>query len=108
MNAVAGPSPTAVGAVRRRRPVLAVKNIEVIYNSGDPGAARRLARSAARQDRCAAWRQRAGKSTTLKSISDAAALGTRRGRPRAAIEFRGQRTDQLTPGDLVEPWAWYR
>jgi branched-chain amino acid transport system ATP-binding protein len=42
----------------------------------------------------------AGKSTTLKSISTL--LGSERGAvTKGSIEFRGQRTDQLTPGELV-------
>ena len=43
----------------------------------------------------------AGKSTTLKSISTL--LAAERGAvTKGSIEFRGERTDQLTPGDLVE------
>lgn len=42
----------------------------------------------------------AGKSTTLKSISTL--LGAERGEvTKGSIEFRGQRIDKLTPGDLV-------
>ena len=42
----------------------------------------------------------AGKSTTLKSISTI--LGAERGQvTKGSVEFRGQRIDQLTPGDLV-------
>jgi branched-chain amino acid transport system ATP-binding protein len=42
----------------------------------------------------------AGKSTTLKSISTL--LGAERGQvTKGFIEFKGQRVDQLTPGDLV-------
>jgi branched-chain amino acid transport system ATP-binding protein len=42
----------------------------------------------------------AGKSTTLKSISTL--LGSERGAvTKGSIEFRGQRTDQFTPGELV-------
>ncbi|WP_243645053.1 ABC transporter ATP-binding protein [Rhodovulum euryhalinum] len=42
----------------------------------------------------------AGKSTTLKSISTM--IGAERGRvSKGSIHFRGERTDQLTPGDLV-------
>jgi branched-chain amino acid transport system ATP-binding protein len=42
----------------------------------------------------------AGKSTTLKSISTL--LASERGAvTKGSIEFRGERTDQLTPGDLV-------
>jgi branched-chain amino acid transport system ATP-binding protein len=42
----------------------------------------------------------AGKSTTLKSISTL--LASERGAvTKGSIEFRGQRTDQLTPGELV-------
>ena len=42
----------------------------------------------------------AGKSTTLKSVSTL--LGAERGEvTKGSIEFKGQRVDQLTPGDLV-------
>jgi branched-chain amino acid transport system ATP-binding protein len=43
----------------------------------------------------------AGKSTTLKSISTL--LGAERGEvTKGSIEFRGERTDRLTPNDLVQ------
>ena len=42
----------------------------------------------------------AGKSTTLKSVSTL--LASERGAvTKGSIEFRGQRTDKLTPGDMV-------
>ncbi|HEX7927915.1 MAG TPA: ATP-binding cassette domain-containing protein, partial [bacterium] len=81
-------------------PVLAVKNIEVIYDhvilvlrgvslEVQPGGIVALLGG-----------NGAGKSTTLKSISTL--LGLERGAvTKGSIEFRGQRIDQLTPGDLV-------
>lgn len=81
-------------------PILAVKNIEVIYNSvilvlrgvslevPQGGIVALLGGNGA------------GKSTTLKSISTL--LASERGAvTKGSIEFRGQRTDQLTPGDMV-------
>jgi branched-chain amino acid transport system ATP-binding protein len=81
-------------------PVLAVKNIEVVYNHvilvlrgvslevPQGGIVALLGGNGA------------GKSTTLKSISTL--LASERGAvTKGSIEFHGQRTDQLTPGDLV-------
>ncbi|HJT14552.1 MAG TPA: ABC transporter ATP-binding protein [Dongiaceae bacterium] len=81
-------------------PVLAVKNIEVIYDHvilvlrgvslevPQGGIVALLGGNGA------------GKSTTLKSVS--ALLASERGAvTKGSIEFRGQRTDKLTPGDLV-------
>ena len=83
------------------QPVLAVKNIEVVYDHvilvlrgvslevPKGGIVALLGGNGA------------GKSTTLKSISTL--LAAERGAvTRGSIEFRGERTDQLTPGDLVE------
>jgi branched-chain amino acid transport system ATP-binding protein len=81
-------------------PILAVKNIEVIYDHvilvlrgvslevPQGGIVALLGGNGA------------GKSTTLKSISTL--LASERGAvTKGSIEFRGKRTDQLTPGDLV-------
>jgi branched-chain amino acid transport system ATP-binding protein len=81
-------------------PVLAVKNIEVVYDHvilvlrgvslevPKGGIVALLGGNGA------------GKSTTLKSISTL--LASERGAvTKGSIEFRGERTDQLTPGDLV-------
>ena len=81
-------------------PILAVKNIEVIYDHvilvlrgvslevPKGGVVALLGGNGA------------GKSTTLKSISTL--LASERGAvTKGSIEFRGERTDQLTPGDLV-------
>jgi len=88
--------PVAAGA----GPILAVKNIEVIYDSvilvlrgvslevPQGGIVALLGGNGA------------GKSTTLKSISTL--LASERGAvTKGSIEFRGERTDRLTPGDLV-------
>lgn len=88
--------PAATGA----GPILAVKNIEVIYDHvilvlrgvslevPQGGIVALLGGNGA------------GKSTTLKSISTL--LASERGAvTKGSIEFRSQRTDQLTPGDLV-------
>jgi branched-chain amino acid transport system ATP-binding protein len=81
-------------------PILAVKNIEVIYDHvilvlrgvslevPKGGIVALLGGNGA------------GKSTTLKSISTL--LASERGAvTKGSIEFDGERTDQLTPGDLV-------
>jgi branched-chain amino acid transport system ATP-binding protein len=81
-------------------PVLAVKNIEVIYNSvvlvlrgvslevPKGGIVALLGGNGA------------GKSTTLKSVSTL--LASERGAvTKGSIDFHGQRTDKLTPGDMV-------
>src|ERR1044072_5475570 len=88
--------PDATGA----GPILAVKNIEVIYNQVI--LVRRCVSLEVPQGRIVALLggNGAGKSTTLKSISTL--LASERGAvTKGSIEFRGERTDQLTPGDLV-------
>ena len=82
------------------QPVLAVKNIEVIYNHVI--LVLRGVSLEVPQGKIVALLggNGAGKSTTLKSISTL--LGSERGAvTKGSIEFRGQRTDQLTPGELV-------
>src|SRR5262245_62192283 len=81
-------------------PVLAVKNIEVIYN-GVILVLRGVSLDVPQGKIVALLGGNgAGKSTTLKSISTL--LASERGEvTKGSIEFRGQRTDQLTPGDLV-------
>jgi branched-chain amino acid transport system ATP-binding protein len=89
-----------VAAAAAATPILAVKNIEVIYDHvilvlrgvslevPQGGVVALLGGNGA------------GKSTTLKSISTL--LGAERGAvTKGSIEFRGQRTDKLTPGDMV-------
>jgi branched-chain amino acid transport system ATP-binding protein len=81
-------------------PVLAVKNIEVVYDhvilvlrgvSFQVPLGRIVALLGGNG---------AGKSTTLKSVSTL--LAAERGVvTKGSIEFRGRRTDRLTPGDLV-------
>ena len=90
----------AAAAAVAAGPVLAVKNIEVVYDHvilvlrgvslevPKGGIVALLGGNGA------------GKSTTLKSISTL--LASERGAvTKGSIEFRGERTDQLTPGDLV-------
>ena len=90
----------APGSEAATRPVLAVKNIEVVYNNvilvlrgvslevPQGGIVALLGGNGA------------GKSTTLKSVSTL--LASERGAvTKGSIEFRGQRTDRLTPGELV-------
>ena len=82
------------------QPVLAVKNIEVIYNHVI--LVLRGVSLEVPQGKIVALLggNGAGKSTTLKSISTL--LASERGAvTKGSIEFRGQRTDQLTPGELV-------
>jgi branched-chain amino acid transport system ATP-binding protein len=99
MNVAVEPAvdrPAAAGL----KTILAVKNIEVIYDHvilvlrgvslevPQGGIVALLGGNGA------------GKSTTLKSISTL--LAAERGAvTKGSIEFRGKRTDQLTPGDLV-------
>ena len=88
--------PAATGA----GPILAVKNIEVIYNQVI--LVLRGVSLEVPQGKIVALLggNGAGKSTTLKSISTL--LASERGAvTKGSIEFRGQRTDQLTPGELV-------
>ncbi|NJL50374.1 MAG: ABC transporter ATP-binding protein [Blastochloris sp.] len=81
-------------------PALAVKNIEVIYNHVIlvlKGVSLEVP-----QGKIVALLggNGAGKSTTLKSISTL--LASEGGAvTKGSIEFRGRRSDQLTPGDLV-------
>src|SRR5262245_63771978 len=94
------PERSSTDATRQKPPILTVKNIEVIYNHvilvlrgvslevPDGGIVALLGGNGA------------GKSTTLKSISTL--LAAERGAvTKGSIEFRGQRTDTLTPGELV-------
>jgi branched-chain amino acid transport system ATP-binding protein len=91
---------TAATAEASVPPLLAVRNIEVIYNrvilvlrgvSLDVPQGRIVALLGGNG---------AGKSTTLKSISTL--LASERGAvTKGSVVFRGQRIDQLTPGDLV-------
>ena len=91
---------TAAGSGPETAPVLAVKNIEVVYNSvilvlrgvslevPQGGIVALLGGNGA------------GKSTTLKSVSTL--LASERGAvTKGSIEFRGKRTDNLEPGDMV-------
>ena len=81
-------------------PALAVKNIEVIYNSVI--LVLRGVSLEVPEGKIVALLggNGAGKSTTLKSISTL--LASERGAvTKGSIEFRGQRTDKLTPGDMV-------
>jgi branched-chain amino acid transport system ATP-binding protein len=102
MNVVAHPAAerTAAAAPAVAVPVLAVKNIEVIYDhvilvlrgvSFDVPKGKIVALLGANG---------AGKSTTLKAVSTL--LASERGEvTKGSIEFRGQRVDRLAPGDLV-------
>jgi branched-chain amino acid transport system ATP-binding protein len=67
----------------------------------DPGAQGRFARGAEGQDRGLLGANGAGKSTTLKSISNL--LRAERGDvTKGSIEFKGERIDQMTPNELVK------
>jgi branched-chain amino acid transport system ATP-binding protein len=81
-------------------PVLAVKNIEVVYDHVIL-VLRGVSLEVPRGGIVALLGGNgAGKSTTLKSISTL--LASERGAvTKGSIEFDGERTDQLTPGDLV-------
>ena len=81
-------------------PALAVNNIEVIYNSVI--LVLRGVSLEVPEGKIVALLggNGAGKSTTLKSISTL--LASERGAvTKGSIEFRGQRADKLTPGDMV-------
>ena len=81
-------------------PLLAVKNIEVIYDHVI--LVLRGVSLEVPQGKIVALLggNGAGKSTTLKSVSTL--LASERGSvTKGSIEYRGRRTDQLTPGDLV-------
>jgi len=101
MNGTVSPAVDRTAAVRAAaQPVLAVKNIEVIYNHVI--LVLRGVSLEVPQGKIVALLggNGAGKSTTLKSISTL--RGSERGAvTKGSIEFRGQRTDQLTPGELV-------
>jgi branched-chain amino acid transport system ATP-binding protein len=99
MNVVVQPS-NSTGVGPGVAPILSIKNIEVIYNNiilvlrgvslevPQGGVVALLGGNGA------------GKSTTLKSVSTL--LAAERGAvTKGSIEFRGKRTDKLTPGDLV-------
>ena len=103
MNTATTPaSLTASAAVSQTpaQPILAVKNIEVIYDhvilvlrgvSFEVPQGKIVALLGANG---------AGKSTTLKSVSTL--LASERGEvTKGSIEFRGQRTEALAPGDMV-------
>ena len=92
----AAASAAAAGAV----PILAVKNIEVIYDHVI--LVLRGVSLEVPQGKIVALLggNGAGKSTTLKSVSTL--LASERGDiTKGSIEYRGQRTDQLSPGDMV-------
>lgn len=95
-EAVAEHAPAAAPA----RPILAVKNIEAIYDNII--LALRGVSLEVPEGRIVALLggNGAGKSTTLKSISTM--LAAERGKvTKGSIEYRGQRIDRLTPNDLV-------
>jgi branched-chain amino acid transport system ATP-binding protein len=100
MNAVVESSASRAAPSADGRPVLVVKNIEVIYDSVI--LVLRGVSFEVPQGKIVALLggNGAGKSTTLKSVSTL--LASERGAvTKGSIEFRGQRTDQLTPGELV-------
>src|SRR5262245_14818484 len=95
--AVERPAPApAAGA----KPILAVNNIEVIYDHVIlvlRGVSFQVPQGKIVALRGGNW---AGKSTTLKSVSTL--LTAERGEvTKGSIEFRGKRIDKLTPGELV-------
>jgi branched-chain amino acid transport system ATP-binding protein len=98
VNSVA--EPAAAPSEAAARPVLAVRNIEVIYDHVI--LALRGVSLEVPEGKIVALLggNGAGKSTTLKSISTL--LASERGAvTKGSIEFRGQRIDKLTPGELV-------
>src|SRR5262245_61047077 len=101
MNASAASTLERTGAVSSAaQPILAVKNIEVIYDHVI--LVLRGVSFEVPQGRIVALLggNGAGKSPTLKSISTL--LASERGAvTKGSIEFRGERIDTLTPGDMV-------
>src|SRR3546814_9019372 len=99
MNASVEPSVVA-SSVPEGAPVLAVKNIEVVYNHVIlvlRGVSLKVPQSGIVSLLGA---NGAGKSTTLKSVSTL--LAQERGAvTKGSIEFRGRRTDNPKPGELV-------
>ena len=103
MNTVTAPASLTGGAALPQataQPILAVKNIEVIYDhvilvlrgvSFEVPQGKIVALLGANG---------AGKSTTLKSVSTL--LASERGEvTKGSIEFRGKRTEALAPGEMV-------
>jgi branched-chain amino acid transport system ATP-binding protein len=99
MNVSVEPT-AAAGTGLQAAPVLAVKNIEVVYNHVIlvlRGVSLKVPQGAVVSLLGA---NGAGKSTTLKAVSTL--LARERGAvTKGSIEFRGKRTDPLAPGDLV-------
>ena len=90
----------AAGAASSPPPVLSVKNIEVIYDHVI--LVLRGVSLEVPQGKIVALLggNGAGKSTTLKSVSTL--LASERGDiTKGSIEFKGKRTDNLSPGDMV-------
>ena len=90
----------AAGAASSLPPVLSVKNIEVIYDHVI--LVLRGVSLEVPQGKIVALLggNGAGKSTTLKSVSTL--LASERGDiTKGSIEFKGKRTDNLSPGDMV-------
>jgi len=99
MNALAE-QPKTAAAANAAPPILAVKSIEVIYDHVI--LVLRGVSLEVPQGKIVALLggNGAGKSTTLKSISTL--LASERGNiTKGSIEFRGERTDKLSPGDMV-------
>ena len=93
--------PAVAGAASAAPPVLSVKNIEVIYDHVI--LVLRGVSLEVPQGKIVALLggNGAGKSTTLKSISTL--LASERGDiTKGSIEFKGKRTDGLSPGDMVQ------
>ncbi|WP_018411336.1 ABC transporter ATP-binding protein [Methyloversatilis thermotolerans] len=81
-------------------PMLAVRNIEVIYNHVILALRGVSMQVSPRSIVALLGANGAGKSTTLKAISTL--LASERGEvTKGSIEFRGQRTDRKTPGEMV-------
>ena len=99
MNAVMQ-APSSAPDAAAQPPILAVKNIEVIYDHVI--LVLRGVSLEVPQGKIVALLggNGAGKSTTLKSVSTL--LGAERGDvTKGSIEFRGERINDLTPNDLV-------
>ena len=74
---------------------------EVIYNH-DPGAQGASRCRCARAASWPSWGHGAGKTTTLRAISNLPTQGEAERVTKGSIELRGERIENLSPADLVQ------
>jgi len=100
LTVTAEPADLAAAPTPSAEPILSVRNIETIYD-GVILVLRGVSLDVPKGSIVALLGGNgAGKSTTLKSISTM--IGAERGKvTKGSIHFQGQRTDRLSPGDMV-------